>query len=525
MRNLKQALAFMLILTAFFACNEAKVAKTTFVMNGTLEGITDGKAILTTLSEEGNSQDTAIIKAGKFTFKDDFASPRQAYLQIEGTRAFAMIYVENAVMTLKGDVKDFQKVSITGSSAQDDFNVYNAAQMVIREKYQPLISELYDSKTSEERKVELEKEMEKREDELLVLSNKFIKENPTAFHSAVLVSQQLSGKSAVDAEKVLNALPAELQENPTITKLKAKFAKMKEVEKGLGEVMANASNVSYKVDSKYKGESLKDIIYLAAFTNNAICALQKDGTVQIIDPKGNVKSSFKPELKGVPASIAVDKSNQIYVLSTLQKEVTKKIRGRAHKRMVPVGVACVICNEKGKTVNQYDLPSLKTATGARISDDVLLVADYSNKRIAMFDSKTGKAGASIEEMRPCCGILDFSVNAKKEVLVANLGAFRVQGFDFTGKNIVSFGQRGKSLDEFHGCCNPVSVNSLSNGAIVTVEKDPTRIKIYSKEGAKQIAGVEELVKGCSHIPMIVDAKDNLYLASGAKGIVKCVSIN
>ena len=94
----------------------------------------------------------------------------------------------------------------------------------------------------------------------------------------------------------------------------------------------------------------------------------------------------------------------------------------------------------------------------------------------------------------------------------------------TGKNILAFGKRGKELNDFHGCCNPVSVANLSTGAIVTVEKDPTRIKVYSKDGAKQIAGIEELVKGCSYIPMTVDGKDNLYLASPKKGIIKCVPV-
>lgn len=90
---------------------------------------------------------------------------------------------------------------------------------------------------------------------------------------------------------------------------------------------------------------------------------------------------------------------------------------------------------------------------------------------------------------------------------------------------MAFGQRGKKLNDFHGCCNPVSVASLSTGAIVTVEKDPTRVKVFSKDGAKAISGIEELVQGCLHIPMAVDSKDNLYLASGKKGMVKCVSIN
>jgi hypothetical protein len=91
-----------------------------------------------------------------------------------------------------------------------------------------------------------------------------------------------------------------------------------------------------------------------------------------------------------------------------------------------------------------------------------------------------------------------------------------------GKQLLAFGQRGKDVSDFHGCCNPVSVAFLSNGAIVTVEKDPTRIKVYSQEGAKQIEGIQELVSGCTYIPMIVDGNDNLYLASPKKGIIKCI---
>ncbi|WP_321299006.1 hypothetical protein [Marinifilum fragile] len=193
--------------------------------------------------------------------------------------------------------------------------------------------------------------------------------------------------------------------------------------------------------------------------------------------------------------------------------------------MMPKAVECVVLDGNGKEMKKYMLNDVITATGARVVDNNLVVADYRNAKLAMFNKETGAAGAVMKDMRLCCGILDFNVNAKKEILVANLGAFRVQGFDFTGKKILSFGQRGKTVNDFHGCCNPVSVTSLSNGAIVTVEKDPTRIKIYSKEGAKQIAGIEELVKGCSYIPMIVDGKDNLYLASAEKGIVNCVSVN
>ena len=54
---------------------------------------------------------------------------------------------------------------------------------------------------------------------------------------------------------------------------------------------------------------------------------------------------------------------------------------------------------------------------------------------------------------------------------------------------------------------------------------PTRIKVYNAEGkdAQLIDGVEELVKGCSHIPVAIDAAGNIFLAAGRKGyIVKCI---
>jgi hypothetical protein len=74
-------------------------------------------------------------------------------------------------------------------------------------------------------------------------------------------------------------------------------------------------------------------------------------------------------------------------------------------------------------------------------------------------------------------------------------------------------------------CNPVSAAYLTDGTILTVEKDPTLIKIFDAQGknAHQIEGVEELVKGCAFIPVAVDNKGTIYLAANTRGyIVKCM---
>eukprot|EP01029_Cantina_marsupialis_P000646 TRINITY_DN1045_c0_g3_i2.p6 TRINITY_DN1045_c0_g3~~TRINITY_DN1045_c0_g3_i2.p6 ORF type:complete len:527 (-),score=58.30 TRINITY_DN1045_c0_g3_i2:308-1888(-) len=525
--NLKAILIVisLLVLSVLVGCEPSKEKESKFVLTGKIEGVSNSKAFLTSHFETGVVQDTVEVSDGKFIFIGNYAEPTHAYLSIEGVDNLLSLYVENGNMTVTGVAKDFRNATVTGGKTQDDINAYNAQKKAVFDKYKPIVAEYYNKETTKERKEELEEKLESRKVEMEGFDSKFIQENPTSNYSALLISYEISGKSAVEANKILSGLDPELQKNPLIVKLKAKNDEMKSLEVGMDKLMANASNVSYKVDTKFKGADYGDVVYLGVFTNNNICVLQKDGTIKIVKPNGNEVKSLKPEFEGAASAIAVSKSNTIYLLATLQKKVRKKYRGKSYDRMVAVGVECTVLTEKGEQINKYRLSGLKTATGARVCDGTLMVADYQNKNIVMFDAKSGKETASLERLRTCCGILDFSVNEKKEILVANLGAFRVEGFNFEGKQLLAFGQRGKELNDFHGCCNPVSVNSLSNGAIVTVEKDPTRIKIYSKEGAKQIEGIEELVTGCTYIPMTVDANDNLYLASQKKGIVKCISQN
>jgi len=184
-------------------------------------------------------------------------------------------------------------------------------------------------------------------------------------------------------------------------------------------------------------------------------------------------------------------------------------------------VECKVYDAEGNFVKDLKLADVKTATGSKIVNGKLFIADYRSRKVAIFDLASGSYETSIDDARACCGILDFGVNDKNEILLANLGAFRVQAFDMEGNIKYSFGKRGRGINDFHGCCNPVNVSYMPNGAIITVEKDPSRIKVYTQSGAHQVEGIMELVKGCSYIPMTTDSNNNLYLASVMSGIVKC----
>lgn len=525
--------ATLLVVTVFLACNQA--AKDPFTLTGEIEGIKDGKIeFYYYVVADGKLdfvRDTVDIKDGKFSFSGNFEIPQNYSASIIGNpNARFGFYAENTHMKITANIKDLNDYKIEGSQLNIDAINHRKASAEIRENngYNKLMDEFMiylqdEEKKNDPRRFEIEKEMDAISDKVAALTPKFIKENPGSYYSVILTEGLCRGKAPAEIEALVKALSPEMQQTKAMQNMLAKASELKATEIGLDKII-QASNVSYKIDKTFKGKDKKDVVYLGMASNDKVCALKEDGTVLLMNSNGKSMKSFKAELKGKASCIAVDLLDNMYVFSAYGETETQKIRGKVYERFIPKGISCAVYNTKGKKVNAFDLEGAKTATGARIADGKLIVANYGDRQIGIYDKENGKLTSKIEGMRPCCGILDFSVNEKNEVLVANLGAFRVESYDFTGKKIVAFGSRGRNISEFHGCCNPVSVAYLSNGAIVTVEKDPTQVKVFSKEGAKMIQGVEELVKGCSYIPMIVDSKNNLYLASPEKGMIKCVSL-
>jgi hypothetical protein len=310
---------------------------------------------------------------------------------------------------------------------------------------------------------------------------------------------------------------------------------MLQSEVGLEQFIPDAKDTRYKVDKTYKGLEHQYVFYMSVFKDDNLCALikkshhkrqkAKDGEkplIKIIDNAGKLLSSFEITEKGDPTTVAVDENDLIYVTITDRKLVEKKVRGQVVKFQKALGVSCFVYNKVGELQKNYQLEGLEDVSGLRIFGDQLVTSSCKNKNVKYFNKESGEPIREVKDVRPCCSIMDMDIDQEGNLLVANLGSFRVTVYDTKGNKTVSFGQRGKGINDFSGCCNPVSVRKLRNNCIVSVEKTPTRIKVYSKDGAHIIDGIEELVNGCYHIPIMSDSKDNIYLASPDKGIVKCI---
>jgi hypothetical protein len=546
-------LAFIFVGSMLSGCNsntKKEEKKAGFQLTGTIHGFTGALKVSSDYGEK--ELGTVDVKDGKITFSHDFPVPTVIEFQTEDRSVFISFWAENAKMTL--DAKkvttqygDRYEAVVTGGEMQAGADHFRKASKEYGKTHPSEMSfstKIYAAKTDAERK-KLEEQKKQAKLDYLDFQKNYIKENPTNPYCAQLVWVRLTsktgGESAVALKKWADPIAMETRKHPFVAKMFRMLNSMLETEAGLEKFVANAKNVSYKVDKSYKGEAHKNIAYLSIFKDNNLCALcttsdlhskrmargeEKAKTktfVQIINPQGKELSRFEVAEEGSPSTLAVDDQNNIYVCVGKTKEKINKFRGKTSKYQAPAGVKCLVYSKDGKLQKEFMLEGVKQASGSRIFEDKLLVSDVGSQLMQIYNKEDGTPVSKLGDLRPCCSILDFDVDKKGNIIVANLGSFRVDAYDFSGKKLVSFGQRGKGINDFWSCCNPVSVRKLDNNCVITVEKTPTRIKVYSKDGAHPIDGIEDLVQGCFHIPVMSDSNSNIYLASPEKGLVKCVA--
>jgi len=95
LRPFKHVLGIVATIAILASCQQNKQS---FILTGQLEGIQDGKAILTQGFEEGAEADSATITDGKFVFERNFSEPIQVVLTVEDHDLPLYFYAENAEM-------------------------------------------------------------------------------------------------------------------------------------------------------------------------------------------------------------------------------------------------------------------------------------------------------------------------------------------------------------------------------------------------------------------------------------------
>lgn len=262
-----------------------------------------------------------------------------------------------------------------------------------------------------------------------------------------------------------------------------------------------------------KGEKFSKVAALAIGKDDKLLVADASN-VRVIDPDtGSCTRIINTDMRQI-AALCSD-GNEIWVFENRKKNVEKETNGKKVKISEPVDVRCRVYSADGDLLREVPLAEAKAATSAAIWMGRLYLADLKARTVLVYNAETGAPEGRVgRDMRLCCGIFDVRIDrGSNELLLSNLGAFKLQRYAQDGTLVSEFGKRGNGNDGFHGCCNPVSSEILPDGNLLTVEKEPARVRIYTKDGKflYVFPGMEELVKGCDYVSVAVNSKGVVFL--------------
>ena len=275
-----------------------------FVMEGFIEGAVNEYVYI---GNWDGHRDSAKVVDGKFTLRTKLEDPCLAKMYTMDGTFFTMILADNCNYTLKGQKGYNTECIVKGGVEQEYLNKFNKKKKVLQDKYQyyELDMKLRENGLSKEEIVTINEQLDKYYKEEYKLELQFIKENPKAHYSIELIEMKASGDSKEEIENFLAQIDPKLKSTRDYRNIQALLEEKKN-DVSLGQLMKNATPVNYQLDNTFTGKSFTEVLYMGVMTNNNICALKKNGTVQIISPEGHNLNDFNPEIEGIASVLAVD---------------------------------------------------------------------------------------------------------------------------------------------------------------------------------------------------------------------------
>ena len=220
-----------------------------------------------------------------------------------------------------------------------------------------------------------------------------------------------------------------------------------------------------------------------AVDSTGVIYVAGDRAVRVFDQSGKLLT--ENGLSGMPRSLFLSGQELLYVA------VTDHIK---------------VFNKQCKQIAKWQsLGPRSFLTSIAASEDHVFVADAGNRIVVHCDS-TGKVLKYIGKKDKDRNIPGFVVPSPYFALavapdgllrVSNPGRHRIEAYTFDGDFEFAWGRPGLRIEDFCGCCNPVSFAMLPDESFVTCEKGLLRVKVYEPDGTFKavVAGPDELAEG------------------------------
>ena len=233
MRNL---LLFLFGLILIQSCNQSSDG---FIIKGSLRGdLEDGTQVFLKTIGEGNQPmevDTTTIKEGKFEFTGVSEKPELYYIFVDKAKGYTAVILENGEIEFEASIDSLGFAEIGGTPQNDYFSNYMEESRKISLQQRSIQEDLQNATTSggtPESIAALRDEMQELIEEYQGFETKFVKENPNALISALLLERAISTKTldSSEAQEIYNAFSEEIKQSKPGKNIMELLERLKQVE-------------------------------------------------------------------------------------------------------------------------------------------------------------------------------------------------------------------------------------------------------------------------------------------------------
>ena len=211
-----------------FACNQLKDNE--FIISGEAAGVENGKKVFVEIQTETGSlaKDTAIVTDGKFELKGFTEGIDLGFIRIENEQINLPLILEEGKIEINIVKDSLHKSTLGGTPNNDKFQKFNTESRAISEK----VAKFEKDNGPEMQKAQMSndtvtinkllKEYKKFQNEMNDYSKKFIKENPDAYLSVLLLENFLMRQYLTPEEikSYFDGLNKEVKETKSGKKIK-----------------------------------------------------------------------------------------------------------------------------------------------------------------------------------------------------------------------------------------------------------------------------------------------------------------
>ncbi|MDR1681351.1 MAG: AhpC/TSA family protein [Prevotellaceae bacterium] len=214
-----------------------------YVIKGTIDGLTDGMAVLRNASREFPVADTAVIENGRFEFSGKVTTPEPYYLSIEGDKPAGQLsfFLDNGKITIRASIDSLSRTMILTGPATTLFA--KSVDDVERRFYdawpydfESLLREYCDAATSPERKTEILQIAEEAEERVAgmqkIMTMEYAETHPASAYTAYILKRHTEYFPVEEMEIYLSALQDAQPANRIVQELAAALPALKATAEG-----------------------------------------------------------------------------------------------------------------------------------------------------------------------------------------------------------------------------------------------------------------------------------------------------